>query len=272
MAKIKKNSISIAVFDSGVGGLSILGSLQKNMPQVTYYYCFDNYCFPYGLKDNSFLELRVYELIRKFITSYDIDVIVIACNTASMASLDFLRQRIQIPIVGVVPAVKLAAKKSISKVFGVLATESTIKQSYLSNLIDRYCDSNKVIRAASSKLVEIAEKKLYGYSYSLEEIFHAVEPLLKVPKLDTVVLACTHFPHLREELLKIAPHIEWLDSAEAISKRVSFIINSIFESDKVKKNTHNYAFFTASTFALEDKSKKLWMNRFEFSNIQNINI
>lgn len=210
----------IAVFDSGIGGLSVLSELQKLLPSFEYYYCLDNAFYPYGTKTEDELVQRLTKLLPIFVRNCDAKILVIACNTASTLALETIRSVVNIPVVGVVPAIKPAANLSKTKVLGLLATEATVRRKYTDTLISDFAKDCELIKVGSRKLVEIAEAKMRGDIVSLSEISSELTPFFAKEKLDTIVLACTHFDHLREEFERLAPRpIHWVSSAGAVALR-----------------------------------------------------
>ncbi|WP_101756982.1 glutamate racemase [Oceanicoccus sp. KOV_DT_Chl] len=214
----------ILVFDSGVGGLSIIGHLRQQLPQASICYLADNAMHPYGLLDESVLINRVLEVVAKAIAQQQPDIVVIACNSASTLVLPHLRAQFSMPIVGVVPAIKPAALHSESKVIGLLATPGTIARDYTDELINDFAIDCDVIRLGTNKLVQLVEQKLAGEKIALAAYQQVLEPFAQHPlwpQADTVVLACTHFPLVKNELATALPHIKyWIDSGEAIARRV----------------------------------------------------
>lgn len=131
---------------------------------------------------------------------------VIACNTASTVSLPALREKFPFPVVGVVPAIKPAARLTANGIVGLLATRGTVKRPYTRELIERFANECQIAMLGSAELVEMAEAKLHGETVSLEELRRILRPWLRMQEPpDTVVLGCTHFPLLQEELLKVLP-------------------------------------------------------------------
>ena len=216
----------IVVFDSGVGGLSVYQEIVKKCPNHDYVFVSDNQAFPYGTKSEAELIGRVLQVVQAIEKNYTPDLLVVACNTASTVALPSLRDKFDFPIVGVVPAIKPAAIKSKTKTIGLLATPGTIERRYTQNLIDEFASECDVTKVGSSKLVEIAEKKLCGYSIDIEEIKGELMPFFDVKNIDILVLACTHFPLLNNEIesiMKLNHHneIELIDSGLAIANRVA---------------------------------------------------
>jgi glutamate racemase len=223
----------ILIFDSGVGGLSISQEISTRLPAIKVSYLGDNAFFPYGTKAAPELQKRIKILIEQANTQLKPDIIVIACNTASTIALDALRQSIDTPIVGVVPAIKPAAQHSTSKVIGLLATPGTVARDYTRRLVEDYAGHCEVIHIGSSHLVELAEKKLQGSVISrteIKEISDILSPFFSHTcsgNVDAIVLGCTHFPLIKKELMEAAPLYTgiWIDSGEAISRRVESLLN-----------------------------------------------
>lgn len=223
-----KNQISpqkIGLLDSGIGGASILKELQKKLPGHSYVYVCDNLYFPYGELETSRMIERVTTLAETFSLNENLDLLVIACNTASTNILDRLREKLKIPIVGVVPAIKPAAQLSKSKIIGIIATNITIESSYLAGLISDFASDCTVIKKGSPKLVTLSEEKMEGKATNLSEIKEELSPFLENQDLDTLVLGCTHFSSLRDEISEIFDGTVCLiDSAEAIARRVQDLL------------------------------------------------
>lgn len=215
----------ILVMDSGVGGLSIVQEIRRLNPSHSVLYLADNAAFPYGDKTEAWLVERVVALALALVQRYPIQLMVLGCNTASTVVLPALRAALQIPVVGVVPAIKPAAHLSKTKQIGLLATPGTVTRSYTDQLIADYAEHCQVSRLGSTEVVKLAEDKLAGRSVDLDRLRHAVQPLFQVPNLDTIVLGCTHFPLLRAEFEQISPRpITWVDSGAAIARRVAQLL------------------------------------------------
>lgn len=216
----------IGVFDSGVGGLSILESIKRRLPQATYFYCCDSKNFPYGTKTDAEVIALTTAACRSFVERAKLEILVIGCNTASTVALPSVRSSVACPVVGVVPAVKPAAHKSVTKCFGVIATKAASKSAYLSDLVAQFADGCEARICGSSAMVDMAERKIRGGDVDLEQLKNEIAPLFRLEdpaarKIDTIVLGCTHFPLLRFELAQVAPwDVEWIDSGDAIAARV----------------------------------------------------
>jgi len=260
----------IVVFDSGVGGLSVYQEIVKKCPNHDYVFVSDNQAFPYGTKAESALIERVLTVIHTVEQQYQPDLLVVACNTASTVVLPSLRNCFKFPIVGVVPAIKPAAIKSKTKTIGLLATPGTIARSYTQSLINEFASGCSVIKVGSSKLVEMAERKLYGHCVNTDEIREQLIPFFNTPKLDILVLACTHFPLLNKEIecfFQLNNHpIELIDSGLAIANRVAELCpNKLIKTKQVKR----VAAFTAIE-ASEEFTK--FLNKTGFNRFKELNV
>lgn len=216
----------LMVVDSGVGGLSIVTALRRILPACCITYVADSEGFPYGTRDDADISQRLLNLLPAVNRLRPCDAIIIACNTASTLVLPSLRATLAIPIVGVVPAIKPAALVTRSGHIGLLATPATIRRPYTDTLITEFAKHCTVTRLGSSRLVTMAESKLAGADIDPEELRHELAPLLgKTPEIDTLVLGCTHFPLLVDELQAALPaSMALLDSGVAIAKRVQALL------------------------------------------------
>ncbi len=198
------------------------------LPGADYVYVADCAGFPYGTKDAGYLDERLPPLLSALAGRYAPDLVVIACNTASTLALPAVRAALSVPVVGTVPAIKPAAALSRSRAIGLLGTPATVKRAYTDALIAEFAADCRILRFGSAALVELAEAKLLGGTVPPDSVRKAIAPLLSVPgggEMDTVVLACTHFPLLRAELAKAAPRpLSWIDSGAAIARRVTDLL------------------------------------------------
>ncbi len=219
---------SVLVFDSGVGGLSVLSEIARALPAARLVYAMDDAGFPYGTKTERELLARLPDLLDGLVAHADPDIAVIACNTASTVALPALRTRLRVPVVGTVPAIKPAAEASRSRVIGLLGTPGTVRRDYTQGLIDAFAADCTVLRHGSAALVALAEAKLRGATVNAASVAAAVAGLFTQPgsdEIDVVVLACTHFPLLGPELAAAAaPSIRWIDSGPAIARRAAALL------------------------------------------------
>ena len=213
-------------FDSGVGGLSVLGPTRALLPTAPIVYVADSAGFPYGKRSEAEIASRVPALLGRLVERFRPRLVVIACNTASTIALEHARAALDVPIVGTVPAIKPAAEMSNSRVIGVLGTEATVRQPYVDDLAARFAADCTIIRHGSPELVELAEAKLGGERVSIDSVKAATQPMFDAPdgdKIDTVVLACTHFPLLDDELRAAFPNVAYVDGGPGIARRITYL-------------------------------------------------
>ncbi|MFA0441048.1 glutamate racemase [Vibrio sp. 10N.286.49.C2] len=216
------NRKNILIFDSGVGGLSVFQEIYTRLPLENYIYLFDNEAYPYGELSQETLIDRTCTLIKRMLTTRTVDIIVIACNTASTIVLPHLRQQTSTPVVGVVPAIKPASLLSKTAV-ALIATPATITRQYTHDLIRDFSTDREVKLLGSTRLVELAESKLRGEKIAQEEVNQILSTLNGC--IDVAVLGCTHFPLLKEEIgVALGENVELIDSGEAIARRVECLL------------------------------------------------
>jgi glutamate racemase len=215
----------ILVFDSGVGGLSVVGAIRRRLPGVALAYACDNAMMPYGRREDGWLIPRILAVCEAAVAASGCSALVLACNTASTLALAPLRARLDVPVIGTVPAIKPAARLSTSRHIGLLATSATISRPYTLQLIHDFAADCRVTRVAADALVVQAERWLAGDPTEIAVIREALAPLWVDPDLDVVVLGCTHFPLLQEFLTDASPRgVRWVDSGEAIARRVAEVV------------------------------------------------
>ena len=218
----------VLVFDSGVGGLSISREIIARTEAIELHYLSDNAAFPYGEKTTEELINRASRVLLSACEQLQPNIVVIACNTASTAILPSLRTQLAIPVVGVVPAIKSAAKVSKSQTIALLATPGTVNRNYTQQLINEHAANHQVIRLGSSQLVKHIEAHIHGQTIDSEYLLNVVEQLTEQvggENIDTVVLGCTHFPLISEYFKAIKPNWQWIDSGAAIAERVHTLLN-----------------------------------------------
>ncbi|HET8613436.1 MAG TPA: glutamate racemase [Sphingomonas sp.] len=217
----------LLIFDSGVGGLSVLDAIRRRLPLAPIVYAADSGGFPYGTKSEAEIAARVPALLGRLAERYRPRLIVIACNTASTIALGAVRAALDLPIVGTVPAIKPAAERSRTRAIGVLGTNATVRQPYVDRLAAEFAADCLVLRHGSARLVELAEAALRGDPGETAEYRAALADLLDQPggeRIDTVVLACTHFPLVADRLAEAAPRpLAFVDGAEGIARRVTHL-------------------------------------------------
>jgi len=215
---------TILVFDSGVGGLTVLDPIRKARPDANYIYVADNAVFPYGELSEYVLLKRVRDVFDTMIPRFNPDLMVIACHTASTFVLPMLRARFSIPFVGTVPAIKPAAEQSQSRIIGILSTRGTAQRDYTAALIRDFAQTCEVILHAPSELASKAEAALNDEIVTDASILADIAPCFvenEGRRTDTIVLACTHYPLLLEAFERVAPwSVTWIDPGPAIARRV----------------------------------------------------
>ncbi len=225
------NSPTILVFDSGLGGLTVLREVVAARPDAHYVYVADDAFFPYGHHSEDEIIARVVPLMGELISAHDPDLIVIACNTASTLVLSHLRAAYSLPFVGTVPAIKPACAQSKSRRVSVLGTKGTVKREYTKALIRDFARGCEVTLVGSPELASLAEAALSDHPISDGDILAELAPCFvgdpadAGARTDTVVLACTHYPLLLDRFKMLAPWpVAWIDPAPAIARRVSDLL------------------------------------------------
>ncbi len=217
----------ILIFDSGVGGLTVLAEWRKLRPEAPVIYAADDAGLPYGEKTEAQIAARVAGLLGRMTERFHPRLVCIACNTASTIALASVREVLEIPVVGTVPAIKPAAAMTRTGVIGLLGTAATIRQGYVDRLEQEFAADKLLLRHAAPELVLAAEAKLRGERVDRAAIGRAVAGLRAMPggeRIDTVVLACTHFPLLTEELSEaFGPGVTFCHGAEGIARRMDFL-------------------------------------------------
>jgi glutamate racemase len=220
---------TVLVFDSGLGGLTVLREIAALRRDLKLIYVADDAVFPYGRLEDDALIARVSSVMQGMIERHRPALVVIACNTASTLTLPVLRAKHLIPFVGTVPAIKPACALSKTKRISVLATPGTVKRDYTRALIQEFAADCKVDLVGSEWLAPLAEAYLRGEEAADEEIAKEIAPAFRDDgaKTDTIVLACTHYPLLLERLKKLAPWpVDWVDPAPAIARRVASLLTT----------------------------------------------
>ncbi len=217
----------ILFFDSGVGGLSVLRPVLAALPQAPIVYATDHAGLPYGEKSEAEVGTRVSALLGRLVERVRPRLAVIACNTASTIALAHVRAALEVPFVGTVPAIKPAAERSRTRVIGVLGTAATVRQPYVDALAAAHGADCTILRHGANELVLAAEAKLAGEAVDRAVIARAVAGLTGQPgggRMDAVVLACTHFPLLADELRGVlGARVALIDGGDGIARRVAYL-------------------------------------------------
>jgi glutamate racemase len=220
--------LTVLVFDSGLGGLTVFREVAAARPDARFVYVADDAAFPYGAQPEDALIARVRKVIGEAITRHAPDLVVIACNTASTLALADLRAEFAVPFVGTVPAIKPACARSATKRVAVLGTQATVSREYTRSLIREFAGGCDVALVGSPRLAGFAEAELAGAPADDAKIAAEIAPCFTNGdgrRTDTVVLACTHYPLLLARLRGLSPWpVAWLDPAPAIARRVQDLL------------------------------------------------
>lgn len=214
----------ILMFDSGIGGLTVLREARVLMPDRRFVYVADDAGFPYGAWEEPALRGRIIDLFGELLERFRPQISVIACNTASTLAIEALREAYPShPFVGTVPAIKPAAERTWSGLVSVLATPGTVKRQYTRDLIRQWASKCHVRLVGSDRLASLAERYMRDGFVDEEAVRAEIAPCFVEQdgrRTDIVVLACTHYPFLVNRMRKTAPWpVDWLDPAEAIARR-----------------------------------------------------
>ncbi|WP_447593361.1 glutamate racemase [Aquipseudomonas campi] len=214
----------VGVFDSGVGGLSVLHEIRARLPDESLLYVADSGHVPYGEKSPEFIRERS-QAISAFLLEQGAKALVLACNTATAAAVADLRERYpQLPIVGMEPAVKPAAAVTRSGVVGVLATSGTLKSAKFAALLDRFASDVRVITQPCPGLVEQIEAGELDTPRTRELLQGWVEPLL-AEGCDTLILGCTHYPFIKPLLRQLVPKtVSLVDTGAAVARHLQQLL------------------------------------------------
>lgn len=247
------NNRPILFFDSGIGGLPYLTHLKNRLPNENFIYVADSKNFPYGDKKEEDLLNIITNTVNKIVDKFDPKVVVIACNTASVTALSELRSNRSIPIVGVVPAIKTASNLTQNNKIGIMATNRTVEGEYLKRLIEEFSPDCEVVKVGASKIVTFVERDYHNSENNsiLPIINDAVKEFSKMG-VDSVVLGCTHFIHVADEIkVALGKEVKVIDSREGVSNQVMRVISvrdnkktaqDSFYLTKDLKDCRNYRF------------------------------
>jgi glutamate racemase len=222
-AREARQQAPIGVFDSGVGGLTVLRELLRELPDERFIYFGDTGNCPYGVRP----EAQIQELalaVARFLLARDVKQIVVACNAASVSALASLRAAFELPFVGVVPAIKPAAERTRAGKVGVAATETSARSQYLRRLIAEHANGVEVLAAGCPRLVTLAEAGILDGPEAEAAVRGYIEPLLAAG-IDELVLGCTHFPAMSAVFARVAgPAVEVIDSGAAVARQARRVL------------------------------------------------
>jgi len=245
----KGKQVSVLVFDSGIGGLTVLREARVLAPDRRFIYVADDAAFPYGDWEEPTLLDHMVELFGNLIEKWKPQIIVIACNTASTLAIEKLREVYpDQQFVGTVPAIKPAAERTRSGLVSVLATPGTVRRQYTRDLISEWAQKCEVRLVGSVGLARLAETYMRGGQVDEAAVLKEIEPCFVEKdgrRTDIVVLACTHYPFLVNRMRKMAPWpVDWIDTSEAIARRAVSLLKP--EADP-EVGEFDVAVFTSGT-------------------------
>jgi glutamate racemase len=255
--------MSILVFDSGIGGLSVLREARILMPEHRFIYVGDNAGFPYGDWEEEALTERIVGIFEGLIAKFQPKMAVVACNTASTLILPTLRAHFDIPFVGTVPAIKPAAERTSSGMISVLATPGTVKRDYTKKLIGEFAREVDVRLVGTTALAQFAEDYMMGRPIDETMILNEITPCFKEldgRRTDIIVLACTHYPFLANVMRRLAPWpVDWLNPAEAIARHGLSLMQGVEPDDP---NLEEFDDLALMTKTIEDRSMRRLLTGF----------
>jgi glutamate racemase len=238
----------VLVFDSGIGGLTVLREARVLMPERGFIYVADDAGFPYGGWEEEPLRARIVDLFGDLLARYDPEAVIVACNTAfTLAGADLRAAYRNMRFIGTVPAVKPAAERTRSGLVSVLATPGTVKRAYTRDLIQSFASRCHVRLVGSENLARMAEAYIRGEAIPDEEVLAEIEPCFvesEGRKTDIVVLACTHYPFMANMFRRLAPWpVDWLDPAEAIARQARRLVPIVDGAEH--PDGYDFAVFTS---------------------------
>lgn len=209
----------IGIWDSGLGGLTVVKAIEELMPNEELIYFADSAHAPYGNKSDEQILTRAI-FITEFLISKNVKAIVIACNTATAATVEHLRKHYQLPIIAIEPGIKPALEKSKNDVIAVLATQSTLNSQRYRSLLNTHKKHHQIIETACNGWVEMIEKGEIDKSLIKHHLTQA-----KHIGADTLVLGCTHYPIISKHIINELPNVQLIDTGKAVAIRLSSQIN-----------------------------------------------
>lgn len=238
----------VLVFDSGIGGLTVLREARVLMPERGFVYVADDAGFPYGSWEEQALKDRILTLFIRLLADHDPEICIIACNTAfTLVGADLRAAFPHMTFVGTVPAIKPAAERTRSGLVSVLATPGTVKRAYTRDLIQSFASQCHVRLVGAENLARMAEAYIRGETVSDEAVLDEISQCFvdkEGRRTDIVVLACTHYPFMANVFRRLAPWpVDWLDPAEAIARRARSLVPQV--AGATHSENPDFAIFTS---------------------------
>lgn len=246
----------IGVMDSGVGGLSVLKHLTRQLPHEHFIYFADSAHAPYGNKTATEIQQRC-EIVADTLIAQGTKALVVACNTATAAAIGSMRQHYTLPIIGMEPAVKPAAAASKNGIIGVLATTGTLQSAQFAALLEHYGQNVQVVTQACVGLVECIEQGQLDAPQTQALLEQYCQPLMAAGA-DTIVLGCTHYPFVRQYIQQIVgPNVTLIDTGAAVAKRLQQVLEQQ-QMLNAATESGDYVFLTSGTEETEIVMQQLW--------------
>lgn len=253
---ISNDKRPIGVFDSGVGGISVLKHIHTLLPHEDLLYVADSKYAPYGNRTPAEITARCFE-IADFLIAQNAKALVVACNTATAAAIDAMRAKYDLPIIGMEPAVKPAAEASKNGIIGVLATVGTLKSAQFAALLETYGRNVEVVTQACVGLVECVERGELSNPSTLQLIEQYCKPLIE-EGADTIVLGCTHYPFVRPLIEHVVgKEVALIDTGAAVAKYLQKRLQELDLLDDLKGKSQQKSMVTFYTNSDSDNAKQV---------------
>lgn len=258
--KRSNTNAAIGIFDSGIGGLSITKCISEQLPNENLIYVADSLHAPYGDKSVDFIVERV-NVIAEQLINQGVKALVIACNTATVNAIKQLRLKVSVPVIGVEPAIKPAAKLSKAKKVAVLVTQATSENKRFLSLINEHHNGAKVIIQPCPGLVEIIEQGQQHSTMCHTLLQNYLEPLL-AQGIDTLVLGCTHYPFVQQQISAILGNsIQVVETAEPVTLQLSRQLKQANIATFSTQLGHHQFYSTEPTKNQQQLFNQLWQSK-----------
>ena len=263
-SKTNASNLPIGIFDSGVGGLSIAKAVSEQLPKENFIYVADSNYAPYGCSTIDKVKERSFR-ITQWLVDQNVKAIVVACNTATVNAIEELRKEFDLPIVGVEPAIKPAAQASINKSIGIFTTKATAENQRFKALVEQHKGNSEINIQPCPGLVELVESGEYD-SIQAEELLKKYLLPLEEKNIDKLVLGCTHYPFLSEQINKLTQNsIELVETATPVTKQLKRRLSECGILSTISKAGVNRFYSTKANSELEITMQALWKGEIKLS-------
>lgn len=249
---------AIGIFDSGIGGTSIAKEIRRLLPNEDIIYLADSKNAPYGNKSKENIIALAHKNTNKLI-ELGVKIVVVACNTATTNAIENLRSTYKLPFIGIEPAIKPAALKTKNNKIGILATKGTLASKLFSETSRKYVNEQiKVIQVEGNEIVEAIESNTHTSEKFIKNLNHQLLPF-KMENIDCLVLGCTHYPYIKNQIIEFLPKVKIIDSGFAVAKQTKSILSKHKLLKKELKQSVTTIFSNAETL---DPIKKITEHSF----------